>query len=100
MKQYGLSAAVATRVLAGVDRELRTLPRSVTNRPRRKPIPEPERNDCVPPPKRLAMSPTEAIKQTPVHATIGLIIAWLWFTSQIGHSLLIDLLIMWERLPK
>jgi hypothetical protein len=31
-----------------------------------------------------------------IHATIGLIIAWLWFTSQIGHSLLIDLLIMWE----
>jgi hypothetical protein len=35
-----------------------------------------------------------------IHSTVGLVIAWLWFTSQIGHSLLIDLFIAWERLPK
>jgi hypothetical protein len=97
MKQYGLSAAVAARVLTEVERELRTPPRSVTKRRR---LPEPERNNCVPPARKRTMSFAEAIKQMPVHSAVGLAVAWLYFTCSIGHSLFVDLLLMWERLPK
>ena len=42
----------------------------------------------------------DSMKIPVIHGTIGLVIAWFWFTSQIGHSLLVDLLLVWERLPK
>jgi hypothetical protein len=107
MKQYGLPAAIAARILTELERELRTPLRSVTKRslPRREPLPE--HNSCALPKKpRITMSFTEAIEllkqmselERWVHSAIGLIIAWLWFMSQIGHSLLVDLLIAWERL--
>jgi hypothetical protein len=103
MKQYGLPAAVAASVLAGIERELSSLPQE-------DPLPTPPRRDggahSSPPPKRLRMTVSidEAIgflRQVPtlerrVHIAIGLIAAWLWFIS--GHSLLIDLFRVWGRL--
>jgi hypothetical protein len=86
MRQYGLSAAVAARVLAGVERELRTSPGSVTKRslPRRELLP-PHHNSCAPP-KKLGLKiwlsdseVTEVLKQLPwlerwIHGIAGLII--------------------------
>jgi hypothetical protein len=103
MKQYGLPMAVAASVLAGIERELRSLPQE-------DPLPTPPRRDggahSSPPPKRLRMTMSideaaELLKQMSklgrlVHFMAGLITAWFWFSS--GHSLLIDLFRVWERL--
>jgi hypothetical protein len=101
----GLSAAIAARVLAGVELELRKPSRPVTrcSLPRREPLPEPPRQAKK---LRMTMSVTEAIEllkqmselERWVHSATGLAIASLWFGS--GHSLLIDLFRVWEHLSR
>jgi antirestriction protein ArdC len=105
MKQYGLPMATAAHILAALERDLHAPSQSVTqcSLPQNDPFPEPPRQAKK---LRMTMSVTEAIEllkqmselERRVHSAIGLIIAWLWFIS--GHSLLIDLFVLWERLSK